>query len=374
MNNYLIFNHLKKSKIEKRVVDFFIKNPNPQKQSYYIFDSQKVYEKIKIWDKYFGFIKPYYAVKSNPNNHIIKILDKNNFNFDCASVNEIKNVNNLNISSDRIIYANPIKSFHELNRFKKLRDKPVLTTIDNNTQLDILNKHNIDLNYLVRLFVDSKDASCMFFDKYGCNLDNLPDLLKNVNKDNFKGFAFHVGSDNKNINSYLSAIEKTKEAIKISDNLNLETQIIDIGGGLSCELSFNDLNELSNMYKKNFYGNYQLIAEPGRFFCEEAFHLVSYIIDKKTNNKNIYYLDDSIYQSFNCLHFDHLTYTKGEKGELSKIYGRTCDGTDIIFDDIFLPNIDIGTALIFPNMGAYTLSASSNFNGFHSHKVKVLTN
>ena len=35
------------------------------------------------------------------------------------------------------------------------------------------------------------------------------------------------------------------------------------------------------MYKKNFYGNYQLIAEPGRFFCEEAFHLVSYIIDKK---------------------------------------------------------------------------------------------
>ena len=140
------------------------------------------------------------------------------------------------------------------------------------------------------------------------------------------------------------------------------------------EIDFNDLNELSNMYKKNFYGNYQLIAEPGRFFCEEAFHLVSYIIDKKTNDKNIYYLDDSIYQSFNCLHYDHLTYTKCEKGELSKMYGRTCDGTDIIFDDIFLPNIDIGTALIFPNMGAYTLSASSNFNGFHSHKVKVLTN
>ena len=54
-------------------------------------------------------ITPYYAVKSCPDPMIIKVLDILGCNFDCASKGEIIGVTDLNITPDRIIYANPVK-------------------------------------------------------------------------------------------------------------------------------------------------------------------------------------------------------------------------------------------------------------------------
>jgi len=37
---------------------------------------------------------------------------------------------------------------------------------------------------------------------------------------------------------------------------------------------------------------------------------------------------------------------------------------DTVVSDIFLPELFVGEWLYFPEMGAYTTAASSNFNGF----------
>ena len=47
----------------------------------------------------------------------------------------------------------------------------------------------------------------------------------------------------------------------------------------------------------------------------------------------------------------------------SSVWGPTCDGLDKICDS-FLPELDMGDWLFFDNMGAYTVSAYSPFNGF----------
>lgn len=46
------------------------------------------------------------------------------------------------------------------------------------------------------------------------------------------------------------------------------------------------------------------------------------------------------------------------------IWGPTCDGLDRIVEQCDLPELQVGDWLLFENMGAYTVAASSTFNGF----------
>ena len=135
----------------------------------------------------------------------------------------------------------------------------------------------------------------------------------------------------------------------------------------------------------------------------------------------MYYVNDGIYGSFNCLLFDHATVkpevlrvhasaaaedsakkqgtwsSKLREGRIavtapphaagvvrqqqqcamlssaaeagrsqfaSSVWGQTCDGLDCIVKDAELPELNVGDWLVFPDMGAYTVSAASTFNGF----------
>ena len=83
-----------------------------------------------------------------------------------------------------------------------------------------------------------------------------------------------------------------------------------------------------------------------------------------------YYVNDGLYGSFNCIVYDHATpqpelvVPKQEDVYRCSIWGPTCDGLDMITEDRFLPEVNVGDWLYFEDMGAYTVAASSTFNGF----------
>lgn len=87
-----------------------------------------------------------------------------------------------------------------------------------------------------------------------------------------------------------------------------------------------------------------------------------------------------MYGSFNCITFDHAQvhveplvisntfyYNSKFQGETYPCYvwGPTCDSIDMIGSDILLPEMKIGDWLVCRRMGAYTMAAASNFNGYH---------
>lgn len=51
----------------------------------------------------------------------------------------------------------------------------------------------------------------------------------------------------------------------------------------------------------------------------------------------------------------------------TSFWGPTCDGLDKICDTTF-PELNLGDFVYFDNMGAYTVAASSSFNGFQRPK------
>jgi len=55
--------------------------------------------------------------------------------------------------------------------------------------------------------------------------------------------------------------------------------------------------------------------------------------------------------------------SEGVATTLATVCGATCDSQDIILSKVTLPIIERGDYIRFNRMGAYTYSASSEFNG-----------
>ena len=100
---------------------------------------------------------------------------------------------------------------------------------------------------------------------------------------------------------------------------------------------------------------------------------------KESEETRVYYLNDGVYGSFNCIFFDHkiptiLPFNKRNEQKLykSKIFGPTCDSIDLISDGTMLPELSIGEWVYVENFGAYTTAASSAFNGFITTDFKYI--
>ncbi len=172
----------------------------------------------------------------------------------------------------------------------------------------------------------------------------------------------------------------------------------------SLEKHFNEayFNELNGTDEKKL----KIIAEPGRYYACSAFTLCTNVIAKRTmdssgddtnridetltvkemnseyiyntttdidNSKsNMYYINDGVYASFNCLFYDHSVVEPILMGDKCKdkqnlvkssIWGPTCDGLDLVVKECYIPDLEVGEFLTFKDMGAYTISGAVAFNG-----------
>jgi len=212
---------------------------------------------------------------------------------------------------------------------------------------------------------------------------------------NVIGISFHVGSGAKST-AFKQAVRDSKRIFDFGkEKLRHPMSLLDIGGGFpgTCALNPADgpsLMEISNLIRpelRRHWGKVEVIAEPGRYFCSEAQTLATQIIGKRVRFSKEeggeireYYINDGLYQSFNCMLYDHSVlleegvddhHTTSPKYR-SAIFGQTCDGLDQISKSISLPQLRVGDWLTVPNMGAYTNGASSQFNGFPLNDCVVL--
>ena len=55
------------------------------------------------------WIKPHYAIKSNPSTPLLQDLIQEGSNFDCASRAELDSLLTLGVKASNLVYSNPIK-------------------------------------------------------------------------------------------------------------------------------------------------------------------------------------------------------------------------------------------------------------------------
>jgi hypothetical protein len=73
------------------IINDFLED-NKSEKPFYLIDLAEVVSAFNKWNKLLPNIKPYYAIKSNPNLAIIEALASLGVYFDCASEAEIKTI------------------------------------------------------------------------------------------------------------------------------------------------------------------------------------------------------------------------------------------------------------------------------------------
>lgn len=372
------------------IINDLLKN-NMSEKAFYIVDLADLHRAYNQWVTLLPRVKPFYAIKCNPNPVIVDVLSSLNTNFDCASENEIKQVIEVTNDPSRIIFANPCKMTSQI-RYARANDVDLMT-FDCEEELYKIKLYHPYTKLILRIAVDDSSSVCRFNKKFGCSLDQVENILRIAKTLSLHvcGISFHVGSGCKNPLAFYNAIGECKKAADIATSLDISINTIDIGGGFpgddpkTFEKIAADINRaIDEFFSGSGPGIPTFIAEPGRYFVQKSHTLVLNVIGKKSyvndNGEKMftYYLNDGMYGSFNCIYYDHYTPViqpfNERDGQRYKsiLFGPTCDSMDTISDSIELPELAVGEWIYVENFGAYTVAAATSFNGFKTSNFKYI--
>lgn len=376
-----------------------VSNKEEKDDCFVIGDLGDIVNKYKGWLKAIPRVRPFYAVKCNDDYPVLKILADMGASFDCASKGEIQKVLNLHVSPDRIIYANPCKQQSMLKYAAK--NKVATMTFDNEAELYKIKNIYPNARCVLRILPPSNfKVQCELGIKFGCHPSKAGALLEVARSLDLDvvGISFHVGSGCEEASAFAVAIQQARDVFDLALQMGFDMQLLDIGGGFpgqeSAAVSFLEIANVVNMALDKYFPaeeGVDIISEPGRYFVASAFTVAVNIIAKRVVARDqhgengellnhpsacdepsiMYYVNDGVYGSFNCLLFDHASVTvntlKDEDVDEvcyeSSIWGPTCDGLDCILQAVQLPDHEVGEWLYFRDMGAYTMAAASTFNG-----------
>ena len=329
-----------------------------------------------------------YAVKTNPNEKIIKQIIANGINeFDVASLNEIKLINKI-YPEAKLHFMHTIKSkesiasaYNDYNvKSFSLDSKDELRKI-----LDATNQAK-DLDLFVRIAISNEHAEIDLSRKFGALPSEALGLVRLCKQHAKKlGISFHVGSQCMHKISYSKGI---KEIGNIIRKTKIIPDTINVGGGFPS--IYPDLNPepLSNymIEIKKELNNLKLdklpeiICEPGRAIVAESGSTIVKVILRKKNNL---YVNDGTYGSlFDAgapnfvLPSKMITEGRIQSKKLTafSFFGPTCDGLDYMKGPFLLPNnIKEGDYIELGQLGAYSLTFRTNFNGFYSNEIHELS-
>ncbi|XP_058800183.1 ornithine decarboxylase-like [Phymastichus coffea] len=345
-----------------------------------------VLEKHRVWIRKMPRVVPYFAIKSNPNPTVIKLLASIGGHFDCASKEEIIQATSLGVPSERIIFANPIKFKSHIEYAKKVG--VMLMTVDHEDELKKIKEIYPEAKILIRIRCDAKVTDAVLGKKFGCDPeDEAVNLIKlTIELDlELNGFCFHTGSPCGEVAAICRGIYICNKLIHIARSFGCDhVNIIDIGGGFPGERDC-DLGEFAepiNAALDDIDFSIKIIAEPGRYYVTSAVTAAACVLGKKTVIREgkktfMYYVSDGVYGSFieelldiRARHPVTVNATRVDKEKYpSTVWGPTCDSYDCLLKEELLSEYYIGDWLAWYNVGSYGTCLANEFNGFRAPKV-----
>nr|XP_055028855.1 ornithine decarboxylase 1-like isoform X3 [Misgurnus anguillicaudatus] len=370
------------------------------KDAFYVADLGDVLKKHLRWARILPRVMAFYAVKCNESRNVITTLASLGAGFDCASKTEIQLVQSVGVEPSRIIYANPCKQVSHI-KYASAHGVQMMT-FDSEVELMKVAQCHDNAKLVLRIATDDSKAMCMLSMKFGATLKTSRLLLERAKELGLDviGVSFHVGSGCTDPETYSQAISDARYVFDMGAELGYNMKLLDIGGGFpgskDIKLKFEEIAAVVNSALDKYFPadcGVRVIAEPGRYYVASAYTLAVNIIAKKVIMKEqsasdeddwandrtlMYYVNDGIFGSFSFARFFPVLPTLHKKPKPDKrmyqcsIWGPTCCGLDWMVEQCGLPDMQVGDWLLFENMGAYTVAASSTFNGFKKPDIHYI--
>tara|TARA_B100002003_G_scaffold194289_1_gene183882 strand:+ start:295 stop:1473 length:1179 start_codon:yes stop_codon:yes gene_type:complete len=325
-----------------------------------------------------------YAVNTNPSEKVIKHISESGINqFDVASINEIKLIRKI-LPEAKAYYMNTVKSREHIREaYLNYNIKDFAFDTKDELQKIIEATNNAkDLILYVRVSISNEHAEIDLSQKFGALPSEALGLLR-LAKEHAKkiGLSFHVGSQCMHPISYAKGIRDLGNIIK---KTKIIPDIINVGGGFPSiypDLNPQSLNNYISEIKKAFNNlklenKPELFCEPGRALVAESGSSIVRVVLRK---KQKLYINDGTYGSlFDAGVPNFVLPTRmipngriaSKKLTAYSLYGPTCDSIDYMKGPFILPNnLKEGDYIEVGQLGAYSLTFRTKFNGFYSDEI-----
>jgi len=196
-----------------------------------------------------------------------------------------------------------------------------------------------------------------------------------------KGVSFHVGSQNENQLKYIEALEYCRDICRkprcrASARNHRHRRRFSINY-LTNVAPIQQFCQPINEYLERYFSNYRIIAEPGRFISGPSMVLATRVMGKSMRSGVWwYYLDEGVYGAFSGKIYDHADYplftSRAGPTFNSVLAGPTCDSIDVLYENIALPELMIGTCFYSSPWVRIPRRARATSTGFRRPRSFVL--
>ena len=356
----------------------------------YVYDKDRIKENVarlsNALSKNFENFHICYAIKSNSNPHLIRVMHESfpNIGGDCSSPGEIYAAELSGIDPSKCIYTGNYESQSDL---IEALDKGCNINLDDITSLDRLKKVGLPERISFRMnpgfgggsysgiITGGRDA------KFGIPAEKIVQAYRNAMDLGIKRFGLQCmcGSgnlDEKFFTEVLSAI--LSNAVRIEKELKINFEYISMGGGFGIPYQDDQIAlNFDRMFKnlsKIYYETYSdkqsapsLWLEPGKSIIADTGFIISRVTGLKESYKNFVGIDAGMETLMRPALYGakHRMYKVGDHGndEMTVDFtGQICENTDRIATDRKFPTLSQGDLVAIMDAGAYGYSMSHNFN------------
>lgn len=353
----------------------------------YVYDAETVRERynevMDAFARHYEDFELHYAVKANSNPAVLDLLLDEGACFDCGSPAEIWLADRVGADVTDVLYTGAYNKGEEL---EYAVEQGVTVNFDSAGLLDKVDTLPERVAFRVNPGIGSGDHGLVFAGadaKFGIPEDEIVDAYRKAQERGVERFGMHMmtGSNVRDPDYFAQITEKLLEiAGRVSDELDIEFEFIDIGGGLGVPYKPDDepldIEETAEKVVAAFeqgvaehdLGEPALWMEPGRYLVAEAGVLLTDVTHVKEAGKTFVGVDTGMHQMLRPMLYDAYheilvanDLTRKTTGEKT-VVGPICESTDVLAKDRPLPEIAEGDVLGIMKAGAYGFTMASNWN------------
>ena len=323
-----------------------------------------------------------YAVKSNSNLSILKLLADNGSGFDVVSGYELQRCLIAGADPKKIIFSGVGKTEKEISL--ALQNKIFSINIESESELEriirISEALEIKADCFIRLNPEISSESHPYIQtalkssKFGVDTDTaikIAKLIKESKQVNLIGIASHIGSQISKESLVLENLDSLLNVLKILEKNDQKINFVDIGGGFG--ITYKDEKNLSpsKLLPKiidKVGPKINIILEPGRSISGKAGILITkteYI--KESKDQNFIVVDagmndlmrPSLYEAWHKI--EPVVESKSPTENSYKLVGPICESADQFGEGLHIA-VNQGDLIAIFDTGAYGFSMASNYN------------
>ena len=354
---------------------------------FHIYDEQIIINRLNNLLESFSWteFKEYFAIKANPNPHVLKIMKENDCGVDAATVSEIKLAEMAGFSGEEIMFTSNLTT---MDAYQYAVDRGCIINIDWAADIyELFENEIIPENICFRLNPGSIENEIMGDSKeskFGSTADQIKKAAAFLVEQGIESIGLHtMVVSNENDPSIFGEYTEMlfNFAREIIDEYDISIDFINIGGGIGIPYQKDtevDVQAIAaavnNSYNKILKDNGlepEIFMESGRYITGESGYLVTRVIKEKETFKKYLGVDASMsdlmrpamYRSYH--HISNIDAESRGENRLVEydVIGSLCENNDKFAIDRRLPESKYDDLLVIHDTGAHGHAMGFNYNG-----------